>query len=166
MWRLSRLQNLAISPLATILLFAKQPHSEQEWGVTEHHGESHRLPATETAEIAYSLLRRCAHSLPARVCSALTAACRLARGWLLQTSRAAREEMQSGRLRGAANPRGRWGCICRFQWRSQSPGQPRRGLLKGIYFKRKKAESVLRSKMELGFHTRHDKNSTYDTALC
>lgn len=43
MWRLSRLQNLAISPLATILLFEKQPRSEQDWGVTEHHGESHRL---------------------------------------------------------------------------------------------------------------------------
>lgn len=64
MWRLSRLQNLAISPLATILLFEKQPHSEQDWGVTEHHRESHRLSATETAEIAYSRLWRCVHSRP------------------------------------------------------------------------------------------------------
>ena len=42
-WRLSRLQNLAISPLATILLFGKQPRSERGWGLTEHHGDSHRL---------------------------------------------------------------------------------------------------------------------------
>lgn len=36
MWRLSRLQNLAISPLATILLCENQPPSEQHWGMTEH----------------------------------------------------------------------------------------------------------------------------------
>lgn len=64
MWRLSRLQNLAISPLATILLSEEQSHSEKGWGVTEHHRTSHRLSVTETAEIAYSLLGRCVHSQP------------------------------------------------------------------------------------------------------
>lgn len=42
-WRLSRLQNLATSPLATILPFEKQPRSERGQGVTEHLGERLRL---------------------------------------------------------------------------------------------------------------------------
>lgn len=62
-WRLSRLQNLAISPLATILLLEKQPRSEQDWGVTGH-PESHTGSRSGTAEIAYSQLwrGRCDHT--------------------------------------------------------------------------------------------------------
>lgn len=91
MWRLSRLQNLAISPLATILLLEKQPHSEQDWGMTEH-PKNHTGSRSGTAEIAYSQLWRWLPvTTPARACWALTAL--QLRGWRLQTSPDAREEI-------------------------------------------------------------------------
>lgn len=66
MWRLSRLQNLAISPLATILATEKQQHSGQVRGVAEKPGPR---GVREDRQAGWQLreLQNAIHCFPARV---------------------------------------------------------------------------------------------------
>lgn len=169
MWRLSRLQNLAISPLATILLCENLPPSEQDWGVTEHPENGTGSHCGNCRNRLFTALRlwhwrrEPADKLTAR--SPLTAQLPEVGGSrhlpageeILNEGKAYTRQThthsQAYQMQARALHEGGRNAFAAFHYNPKAWVRLSERFWKGIWFPREKAERLLSSKPELGFHT-------------